>query len=47
MILDHFYCIRFVAVASGLKKFFEEGDPLTYFCPSPWIQPFEDMAETS
>ena len=42
--------IRFVAVAiSGLKKFFEEGDPpplVTYFA-SPSIRPWANMAKTS
>ena len=32
MHLDH--CYAFILLPSGLKKFFEEGDPVTYFDPN-------------
>ena len=35
MFLDHCYAFSLLLYPSGLKKkFLEEGDPLTYFCPA-------------
>ena len=46
MLLDYCYPFGLSLWPSGLKKFFEEGDPMTYFDP-PWIRPLADLAENN
>ena len=44
MLLDHCYEFGLSLQPSGLKKFFEEGDPVTYFGPA-LDPPYADLAE--